>query len=148
MTDHTTHTDARSTTGLLSDAVAQVTGLVRKEVDLVRAELSENASKAAVAIGLIAGGAVVALVALNVLSAALVAGLARLMAGEGADEATLASMTGWAALIIGVLYIIVAAIMVRKGTGDLKASSLAPTRSAESVRRDALAVKETFDGQR
>jgi hypothetical protein len=130
-------TASRSTTGLFSDAVSQVTGLVRKEVDLARAEISESAAQAAVAIGLIAGGVVFVLVALNVLSAALVAGLA-----EMGVEA------GWAALIVGIVYLVIAIILVRKGTTDLKAASLAPKRTAESVRRDAQALKETFNGKR
>jgi hypothetical protein len=36
--------------------------------------------------------------------------------------------------------------MVRKGTNDLKAASLAPTRTAENVRRDAATVRETMNG--
>ncbi|MBM9593147.1 phage holin family protein [Roseitranquillus sediminis] len=136
MTDRTTDpTAARSTTSLLSDAMAHVSGLVRKEIDLVRAELSENAHRAGVAIGLIVGAVVLLLTALNVLSAALVSGLAEL----GIDA-------GWAALIVGLVYLVVAVIMVKKGTNDLKSTSLAPTRSARNVQKDAHAVKETING--
>ncbi len=75
MTDQTTPTN-KSAAGLLSDAIAHMSSLVRKEVDLARAEVSENVSRAGVAIGLLAGALVLALTALNVLAAALVAGLA------------------------------------------------------------------------
>lgn len=129
--------DARSTASLFSDALGHVSGLLRKEVDLARAEVSENISHAAVAVGLIVGGVVFVLVALNVLSAALVAGLAEF----GIEP-------GWAALIVGAVYLAIAIVLVRKGTSDLKAASLAPTRTAESVRRDAQALKETINGQR
>lgn len=129
------HKQTKSTAGLLSDAASHISGLVRKEVDLARAELSENAKRAVVAIGLIVGALVFVLTALQVLSAALVAGIAEL----GIDA-------GWAALIVGVIYLIIAVVMARKGTNDLKASSLAPTRTAENVRRDAVAVKETMNG--
>lgn len=135
MTDQTLQADRKSTSGLITDAVGLVTGLVRKEADLVRAELSENATKAGVAIGLIVGGIVFILVALHVLSAALVAGLAEL----GIE-------TGWAALIVGGVYLLIAIIMVRKGTSDLKAASLAPSRAIQSVRQDAAAMKESFHG--
>lgn len=143
MTDHTTATPGdpvppsqhKSTVGLVGEALQHISGLIRKEVDLARAEVSENANRALVAIGVIAGGAILVLVALNVLSAALVAGIAEL----GIDA-------GWAALIVGVVYLVIAAIMVRKGTNDLKASSLAPTRTVQSVRRDANAMKETING--
>ena len=62
----------KSAGGLLSDALGHVSSLVRSEVDLARAEVSENLNKAGVAIGMIVGAVVVALTALNVLSAALV----------------------------------------------------------------------------
>jgi hypothetical protein len=118
--------------GLLSSALGNISSLVRNEVDLARAEVSENINRAGVAIGLIAGAAVIALVALNVLAAALVVALTNAGMGDG-----------WAALIVGGVFAIIAFIMARKGLGDLKLSSLAPTRSAKNVQRDAAAIKET-----
>ncbi len=138
MTEQTQQADRKSTSGLVSEAVALITGLVRKEMDLVRAELSENATKAGVAVGMIVGGVVVILVALHVLSAALVAGLAEV----------LEISPGWSALIVGGIYLLIAIIMVRKGTNDLKATSLAPSRTIKSVQQDATALKENFHGQR
>lgn len=126
----------KSTGGLLSDALSHVSSLVRNEVDLARAEVSENATKAAVAIGMLAGAVVVALAALNVLTAALVAALTN----AGLDA-------GWAALIVGVVLAAIAFFMMTKGTNDLKATSLAPTRTAKNVRRDAEAIKETYNEQ-
>lgn len=118
--------------GLLGSALGNLSSLIRNEFDLARAEVSENMNKAGVAIGLILGGAVVALVALNVLAAALVAALTN----AGIDAS-------WSALIVGVVFAVVAFVMASKGLGDLKLSSLAPTRSAKNVRRDAAALKET-----
>ena len=127
------HDTGRSATSLISDALTHMSSLVRKEVDLARAEISENMTRAMVAIGLLVGAVVMALVALIVLAGALVAAIAEL----GIDE-------GWAALIVGVLFAIVAAIMASKGANDLKASSLAPTRTAENLRKDKDAVKESL----
>ena len=124
----------RSAGGLLNDALSHVSSLVRSEVDLARAEVNENLNSAAVAIGLLVGAVVVALTALNVLTAALVAALTE----AGLDA-------GWSALIVGVLLAIIAYVMVNKGTNDLKLSSLAPTRTAKNVKRDAEAVKEVYD---
>lgn len=131
MSDNSTN---KSTGGLLSDALGNVSGLVRSEVDLARAEISENLTKAGVAIGLIAGAAIIALVALNVLAAALVAALTEL----GLDG-------GWAALIVGVILAGIAFALISKGMNDLKLSSLAPTRTMKNVKRDAEAVKEAYD---
>jgi len=123
----------KSTGGLLGDAMGHVSSLVRNEVDLARAEISENAKKAAIAIGMLVGAVVIALTALNVLSAALVAALT-----EAGIEA------GWAALIVGGVLAVISFIMVSKGTKDLKATNLAPTRSARNVKRDAEVIKETY----
>ena len=122
-----------SATSLITEALTHMSSLVRKEMDLARAEMSRNATKAAVAIGLLVGAVVFALTALNVLAAALAAALAEL----GLEE-------GWAALIVGVLFAVIAAIMASKGANDLKASSLAPTRTAENIKRDTDAVKESL----
>ena len=53
---------------------------------------------------------------------------------------------GWAALIVGVVFAIIAYIMLRKGTNDLKLTSLAPSRTARNVQRDANVVKESTHG--
>ncbi len=137
---------SRSTATLLSDALTHVSGLIRKEMDLARAEMSSKVTQAGVAVGLIVGAVVLLLSALNVLSAALVAGLARLFTGPIADEAAIASATAWAALIVGVIFFVIAIILAKKGMNDLKATNLAPTRTAESVKRDAYAVKESVNG--
>lgn len=120
-------------TSLIGDVLTHVASLVRKEFDLARAEISENLNRAAVAVGLLAGAIVVALVALNVLAGALVAGIARLGLAPG-----------WSALLVGVIFALVAGAMVAKGVRDLKLVSLAPTRAAKNVRRDADAVKEAM----
>jgi hypothetical protein len=119
---------------VISDVMGHVSSLVRKEVDLARTEISDNLKRAAVAVGLLVGAIVVALVALNVLAAALAAAIAEVFEIGG----------GWAALIVGGALALIALAMVSKGTKDLKLTSLAPSRTAKNVRRDADAVKETL----
>lgn len=121
---------------IVADTLNSVSALVRNEVDLARTEINENVSRAGTAVGVIAGGAIVALVALNVLAAALVAGLTEL----GLEA-------GWSALIVGVAFAAVAFFLLNKGTNDLKLSSLAPTRTAKNVQRDAKAVQEAYNDQ-
>ena len=108
MTDQTNPTN-KSAAGLLSDAIAHMSSLVRKEVDLARAEVSENVSRAGVAVGLLAGALVLALTALNVLAAALVAGLAETDLGPG-----------WSALIVGLVLAAIALFLALKAKNDLK----------------------------
>lgn len=124
----------KSAGGLLSEALSHVSSLVRNEVDLARAEVNENMKSAGAALGLIVGSVVVALVALNVLTAALVAAL---------TEAGIPA--GWSALVVGVIFGIIAYVMLNKGTNDLKLSSIAPSRTAKNVKRDANAVKEVYN---
>jgi Kef-type K+ transport system membrane component KefB len=84
-----------------------------------------------VAIGAIAGGAILALAALLVLLQALVIALSEL-----------GIPPGWASLIVGVIVAAIAYFMIHKGTNDLKASSLAPSRTIDSLRSDAHMAKE------
>lgn len=119
---------------LLSEALAHVSALVRNEVDLARAEIDENLKTAGVAIGLIVGAVAVALAALHVLAAALVAALTEL-----------GIPAGWSALIVGVALALIAWAMVQKGVNELKLRSLAPTRTAKNVQRDAQTVMEVYN---
>lgn len=123
--------DERGPASLLSDLVGQVTELFRKEIELLRAEIGEKINNTTAALGFILVGAVLALTALNVLAAALV----RALESAGLDF-------GWAALIVGGLLLIVAFILAKKGMGNLKASELAPRRTARAVSRDAAMAKE------
>ncbi len=121
----------RSTPALMGDLLEHVTELVRKEVQLFRAEMSEKSTQAMVAAGSVLAGAVIALTALNVLAAALVAAL------------TKAGIPGaWSAVIVGGALAILAFILAKKGLDNLKATSLAPTRTARSASRDASMVRE------
>lgn len=126
----------QSTADMLSEALNHVSSLVRKEVDLARAEMSENMNQAVVAIGLLIAAAIVALTTLNVLAAALVAALTE----AGIDA-------GWSSLIVGVALGLFALALAMKGKNDLKASSLAPTRTAKNVKRDANAIKDAYNDQ-
>ncbi|MEM1387433.1 MAG: phage holin family protein [Pseudomonadota bacterium] len=125
---------AQSAGHLVIDMLNNVTALARSEVDMARAEVNENVKRAALAIGFLVAAVVFALSALNVLSAAIVAGLA---------EAGLEP--GWAAFIVGGIFAVLAFALMQKGMNDLKLSSLAPTRAAENVKRDTQTVKERIN---
>jgi Putative Actinobacterial Holin-X, holin superfamily III len=124
-------TEDKSLKDLLGDLSGNITTLFRKEIQLVRAETSENISQVGYAIGSIAGGVILALAALIVLLQALVIGITE--AGVPA---------GWAALIVGVVVAAIAYGLIHKGTSDLKAGNLAPTRTMDFIKRDAHVAKE------
>jgi hypothetical protein len=125
------HADDRSLKDLLADLSNSITTLFRKEIQLARAETSEKVTQVGVALGSIAGGAILALAALIVLLQALIIGITA--AGVPA---------GWASLIVGVIVAVVAYVFIHKGTSDLKASNLAPNRTVDSFKRDAQVAKE------
>lgn len=121
----------RSAPALMGDLVSHVTELIRKEIQLFRAEMSEKTTQAVVALGSIAAGIVIALTALNVLAAALVSALA---------EAGIPAV--WSAVIVGAVFALIAFLLASRGISNLKASNLAPDRTARAASRDATMVKE------
>jgi phosphate/sulfate permease len=88
-------------------------------------------TQAVAGIALIVGGAVFLIGAVNVLLAAAVAAL--IEAGIAAP---------WSSLIVAAVVGLLGWVLVAKGLGNLKVSRLAPTRTAEQIRRDAHLVKE------
>jgi cobalamin biosynthesis protein CobD/CbiB len=121
----------RSAPALMGDLLTHVTELIRKEIQLLRAELNEKSTQVVVALGTIVAAVVIVLTALNVLATALVAALTN--AGIPA---------AWAAILVGGLLAIIGFLMAGRGINSLKASNLAPQRTARAAERDATMVKE------
>ena len=124
--------DTRSVPQLLGDMVTELSTLVRKEIQLARAEIGENVSEAGGAIPGMAGGAALALGGLILLLMALAALVSRVL-----DLAP-----GWGLLIVGVLAALGGYALVRGGMAKLKATNLTPTSTAQQLSRDAAAAKE------
>jgi len=122
--------DPRPTGSLLSDAINQLTRLVRGEVALAKAEVAQNIRSAGLGIGLLVGAVVLIFVALNVLVFALVAALGEVIG------------PGWSALVVGVVILVVAAILAMRGLNALKPENLTPSRTVRNVQADAQTIKE------
>jgi nucleoside permease NupC len=122
--------EPRSTGTLLSDAVNQLTRLVRGEVALAKAEVAQNIKSAGLGIGLLVGALVLSFVALNVLVLALVAALGELIGA------------GWASLIVGIVILGIAALLAMRGLNALKPDNLTPNRTVRNVQADAQTIKE------
>lgn len=118
---------------LASEAFRLSGDLIRKEIALAKAEITQNLHRAGVAVGFIVAAAVIGMVTINVLVAALVAALA---------ETDLGPI--WSAVIVGVVLAILAYILLRKGLSDLSAGALMPSRTVTNVQRDARALKEVY----
>lgn len=122
--------DPRSIPQLIGDLATDVSSLVRKEAELVRAEFSEKTTQLLKAGGEMAGGAICLLAALIVLLQALVLALSKVM-----DPA-------WAALLVGVVVALVGVSLLRMGAKTAKPSNLAPERTTRQIEKDAQLVKE------
>jgi nucleoside permease NupC len=122
--------DPRPTGTLLTDAINQLTRLVRGEVALAKAEVAQNIKNAGLGAALLVGAVVLVFVALNVLVLALVAALGELIGA------------GWAALVVGIVLLAVAGILAMRGLNALKPENIAPSRTVRNVQADAQTIKE------
>ncbi|MBY3046110.1 phage holin family protein [Rhizobium leguminosarum] len=124
---------------LIGGLVADVTGLLRKEIDLAKTEVSEKFSQALNGVEVVMFGLVLAVGAVGVLLSALVAGVAAFLVTQGLTET---SAGGLASLIVGVVIALIAWAMVSRGLTALRRSNMKLDRTATSLRRDVDVVKE------
>lgn len=124
----------RSLAALFSDLTRDTVELVRQEIALARAELSQKVSTAQGALSSMAVGAAVLLAGLFLLLQAAVQGLALVLPPD---------LAPWLApLLIGVAVIVIGWVMLRSGRSKLDPENLAPHRTMESLRRDKAVVQE------
>lgn len=119
--------------------VSDATLLLKQEAALARAETEEKIQEAGIGIAAIAAGAIIGLVALMVLTTALVAALANVFENMGLEEGF---ATAVASLIVGVVYAIIAFVAIKSGQEKLSASNLRPDRTIHSVRESAETIRE------
>jgi len=119
-----------SASELVKQLSEQTSRLVRQEMELAKAELSEKGKQAGIGAGLLGGGGVFALYALGALTAAMIAALA------------LAMDTWLAALIVTVIWAAVAGAMALLGKARVqKSTPPIPEQSVESVKEDVQWTK-------
>lgn len=125
----------RSVAGLLSDLVAETGLLLRQELALLKAELGEKFSQAGNGGIVVAVGAMIAYSGWAVLLSAAVLGLATVL-------------PAWlAALIVGVLVLLIGGICLFVGKRRLAARSLVPGRTLRSLREDRVWLQERLQRQ-
>lgn len=119
----------RPLTALLADLANETTALVRKEVELAKAEVQEKVTEAGRGLVSLALGGGVAFLGLMFLLWAVVYGLSTVM-------------PQWAAaLIVGVVMAVIGLILIQSGRKTLSATSLQPKRTIETVKDDARWAK-------
>ncbi len=134
-----TSEDTTPLSELVGGLVSDVTGLLRKEIDLAKTEASEKLSHALNGIEVLIVGLVLAIGAVGVLLSAIVQGLAAFLGTQGIAQPTANAI---AALVVAVVIGGIAWAMVSRGIGALRATNMKLDRIATSIRRDVDVVKE------
>ncbi|GIF43958.1 phage holin family protein [Actinoplanes xinjiangensis] len=112
--------------GNISDDLSQ---LFRQEVELAKAEIKQEATKAGKAAGMLGGAAFAGYLAVVLLSFAAVFALAAVMP------------LGRAALIVAVVWAAVGAVLYLNGQKKLKTVDPMPRRTVETIKEDAQWLK-------
>jgi hypothetical protein len=125
---------SRSLIGLFSDLWRETQTLVHQEAELAKAEISEKVSKVTTGAGEIAAGGAILFAGFIVLLFAAVGALEMLLPTDHAM---------WLApLIVGLIVMIIGYIVFASGRKQMRAESLAPQRTLESLQQDARLAKE------
>jgi hypothetical protein len=119
---------ARSLGELLSDVTTDLSTLLRQEVDLAKAELTQSAKRAGKGAGMFGGAAFAAYMGILFLSIALWWAI-----GTGTG-------LGWSALIVAVIWLAIAAVLALSGKKEF-ASIRGMDRTSESLKKIPNAVK-------
>jgi hypothetical protein len=115
----------RPTAELMRELTDRTTTLVRKEIELAKAELTEKGKKAGVGAGMFGAAGLFAVGAFAAITTCLILALNTFMAG-------------WlAALIVAVVYAAIAGVLALRGKQEVKqASPPVPERAVDSTKED------------
>jgi Putative Actinobacterial Holin-X, holin superfamily III len=127
--DHTDEVAETSVGELIGNISNDLSQLFRQEVELAKAELKQEATKAGKAAGMLGGAGFAGYLAVVLLSFALVFALANVMDA------------GWAALIVAVIWGIIGAVLYVLGRNRLKTVDPMPRRTVDTIKEDAQWLK-------
>jgi uncharacterized membrane protein YqjE len=115
---------------LVKDLASETSTLVRQEIDLAKAEMTERGKRLGKGAGMLGAAAVVGLLAAGALTACLIAAL------------DLAMPTWLAALIVTVVFVAIAAVLALTGRKQIQeATPPVPEQAIDSVKEDVQWAK-------
>jgi len=109
---------------LLSRLTKDFSSLVSTQVELAKLEIKEEVGRAGKGAGILTGGAVAAWLAVVLLSFAAAWGLAEVMP------------TGFAFLVVGAVWLVVAAVLLLRGRNELKSVNVVPEQTKAELQED------------
>ena len=119
----------RSIGDLLKQLSQETATLARKEVELARAEITQNAKQAGVGAGMFGGAGIAGLLALGSLTACLIALLST-------------AMEVWiAALIVTVLWSVIAGVLALIGRNKVQEATPPVEQTVDSIKEDVQWAK-------
>ena len=119
---------------LLGDLSRDISSLFRQEVDLAKAELTQSAKKAGKGAGFFGGAGATGYLALVFLSLTIMFLIATIIDNKVPGAYV------WAALIVTIIWGIVAAVLAARGRKELEAVQGAP-QTVDSVKKIPQALK-------
>ena len=114
---------------LIGDISNDLSTLFRQEVELAKAEVRQEATKAGKAAGMLGAAGFAGYLAVLLLSFAAVFGLSNVMDA------------GWAALIVAVVWAIVGGVLYASGRSKLRTVDPVPRQTVETMKEDAQWLK-------
>jgi hypothetical protein len=130
-TERPNGSEQRSVSELLQQLTEQTTRLAQKEIELAKAEMAVKGKRIGIGAGVFSGAGLLALLALGALTAAAILGLAT-------------AVDAWlAALIVAVVYLLIAGIFALLGRSKVEAATPpVPEQTMDSVKRDVELTKQ------
>ena len=122
----------RSLGELFGQLSQDMTLLVRQEVQLARAEMSDKITRLTSNLISVAAGGFVAYLGGLALMGALILAIR--------DLANIS--LAWSALIVGAILAIIGYVMLQRGLKELKKAELAPRRTVDNIREDVQSIKD------
>lgn len=119
----------RSIPDLLKQLSEDTSTLVKQELELARAELTEQGKRAGKGAGMVGGGALFGLGAFGALTACLIALIAT------------ATATWVAALIVAAVYGAIAAVLAMRGKNEIQEATPPAPQTVDTLKEDARWAK-------
>jgi hypothetical protein len=136
-TDRTDPADPAETSigQLIGNISDDLSTLFRQEVELAKAEVRQEATKAGKAAGMLGAAGFAGYLAVLLLSFAVVYGLSNVMDA------------GWAALIVAVVWAIVGGVLYVSGRNKLRSVDPVPRQTVDTIKEDAHWLKNPTESE-